>query len=971
LTQRAPLLNRFTVGLARPLTLVSAPAGFGKSTLLSAWIDEWMKAETGQKNRGESGTSFHPPAFTLHPSRISWLSLEPADNQAARFWTYVVAAIQAGLQNRRADSASPGVSPPSLSLNHLLDFLQTDPPPAIQPVLDELINTITGQAGSFLLVLDDYHEIQTPQIHEQMTYLLDHQPPNLHLVISTRADPPLPISRLRARGQLSEFRAADLRFTPAEAADYLKATIGLEFPWEDVAAIQASTEGWIAGLQMAALALQAQFSGPGSTQQAQEQAHRFIRSFSGKHTYILDYLADEVFNHQPEPVQAFLLKTSVLDRFCRELCDYILGAPGKETGSPVGERRPGFVSPAGLGPSAEILSTLEKKNLFLIPLDAERQWFRYHHLFADLLRVRLNQAGPKLKFELFKHASAWYAQNGSMEEAIQYAVMAQDWERAAELMEREIQAFLERGQLSRVMDWVALLPVEVSAQRIWLLFQQAYVLGLAHRMKEFMPLLAAEEQALEGLERNQTVSREEINRLRCNLCFHQGYFAIVKNDPQQAMQLALEGIRILPPDAPWEESWLFWLRAYASRSLNRLGEAVEGFQEAFQAAQKHGNLWNDMVCLTDLAMVYHLLGDLKKACDLYFKALELGKQRGAAGHSYLNRVEGWLSLVLIERNEVEAAGEHARSGLELSQYWPSTNARSTSFIALAQVAMVKGNLGEAENWLELAEKERQKSPLMPVNHSLLDYNRVRFWLARGDLAAASQWAQPFRQNWRDRAQNLIVSESLEVQWLALARILIALGRSGGETELAEAVDLLARIESSARGSGRVNSLVEVGVLKAVAMQSISMRRKNTRHAEPAALHALEDALGAGEPGGYLRIFVNEGPLILDLLNTLHVQYRSAHTPAYSQPYLDAVIAAFPFNEALPSKKPEFDLPEPLTVREMEVLRLIASGLSNKEAAAKLVLSEGTIKTHIHNLMGKLDAQSRTQAIARARELNLI
>lgn len=941
LTERTMLLNRFTDGLARRLTLISAPAGFGKSTLLSAWMDRqrWSADQA---------------AFS---GLFAWLTLEAADNHVARFWAYVVAALQAGLETGGLE-ADPGFGS---TLNGLQAFLQTDPPPAIQPVLDEMINAITESGRRMLLVLDDYHAIQLSQIHEQMTYLLEHQPPNLHLVISTRSDPPLPIPRLRARSELSEFRAADLRFTPAEAADYFKAMTGLEISREEVATLQASTEGWIAGLQMAALALNVQVSDPGGEQQARAQVQRFLRSFSGKHTYVMDYLADEVFNRQPDAIQSFLLKTSVLDRFCAALCDHLIGSRGSEAG----ERHPGLDS------SADILSYLEKKNLFLVPLDYERQWYRYHHLFADLLRVRLDQTWPNLKSELHVRAAEWYEQNGAVEQAIQHAVTAQDWERAAALMEGEIQSFLERGQLSKVMEWIPLLPKEVSSKRIGLLFQQAYVLGLAHRMKEFAPLLVAEEQALEELERNQTAPPDEISRYRCNLYFHQAYFAITKNDPDHAMQLAVEGLRTLPPDCPWEESWLLWQRAYANRALGHLDKAVEGFQEAYQAAQKHENLWNDMVCLTDLAMVTHLLGDLKKTCDLYFEALELGRQRGAAGHSYLNRVEGWLSLALIERNEVEAADEHARAGLELSQYWPSTNARSASFVALAQVEMVKGNLEGAKNHLDLAEQERQKSPLMPVNNSLLDSNLVRYWLAMEDIAAAARWAGPYRQSWRSLDPDQILSESLETQWLAMARVMIAQGQAGNGSELAEAVELLNSIERSAQRSGRVNSTVEAGVLKAVALHSVVQHRKNPGQAEPAALQALEGSLRAGEPGGYVRIFVNEGPLMSSLLNTLRLRDRSDSAPGYSRAYLDALIAAFPNNELPWNKKVEVNLPETLTDREMEVLRLIASGLSNKEMAERLVLSEGTIKTHIHHLMGKLDAQSRTHAIARARELKLI
>ena len=905
LVDRPELLRRFTAGLEHSLTLISAPAGFGKSTLLAAGIA-------------------HLPA---QPA-VCWLSLEAADNIPARFWTYVAAALQAGLQ----------AVAPLPALDALVDFLQTDPPPAIQPVLDGLINIVARLDRRVLLALDDFHEIQAAPIHEQMTYLLDHQPPNWHVAIATRVDPPLPVARLRARGRLSEFRAADLRFTVAEAADFFQTHVGLPMGQADVAAIQASTEGWAAGLQMAALALQAQ---------AADQRARFILSFSGKNTYVLDYLADEVFNRQPEEVQAFLLKTSLLERFCLGLCEKVLAPAGEAAAS-----------------AAPVLAYLERANLFLIPLDDRRQWFRYHHLFADLLRMRLEQTWPGLKADLLRRASDWYAQNDSLDEAVHYAVLAGDWPRAAGLMERAIQAFLEKGQLSKVMEWVSLLPKDVAAQRIVLLFQQAYVMGLAHRMAEFIPLVAAEEHALAQARSRASLPPDEIDRLQSNLWFQQAYLAIAQNDPARALQLAEDGLSILPPASPWEESWLLWTRAYASRALNRLPQAAEGFRRAFEAAQQHPGLWTDMVCLTDLAMVYHLMGDLPAARDIYFQALALGKSRSVVGHSYLNRVEGWLSLVLLERNELDAAGEHARTGLEMSQYWPSTNARSASFIALAQWELARGDLPAAGRWLEQAEGERRKSPLMPVNNALLDTNLVRYWLACGNLAAAKEWARPLLQVRPEAPAAGPASENQEAQWLALARVLT----TGGQPD--EALAWLKRAAASAAACGRVNTLVEASALAAIARQRLADAAGPGLQPDPQALQALEEALAYGEPGGYRRVFLNEGSRMADLLAALKAGRRGRQA-AYSRLYLDAILAAFPAGANSRPPEPQAALPEPLTERELEVLRRLAAGASNRDLAAALFLSEGTVKTHIHNLMGKLEVQSRTQAIAKARELGLL
>ncbi len=458
LVERLQLLDRFTAGCRCPLTLISAPTGFGKSTLLSAWLDR-QAAERS-------------PAAQANVD--CWLSLDAADNYPPRYWTYFVAAIQTGFARRQTETGTG----PKLNLDQLLEYLQSDPPPAISTVLDELINALSGSAERMLLVLDDYHVIQTPEIQEQMTYLLEHQPPNLHLVIATRADPALPITRLRARGQLSEFRAADLRFSIPETEHFFKTTTGVMMGAEEISAVQTSTEGWIAGLQMAALALQAllneeaaqgaaaqsagaQSAGAQSVgaQSVGEQAaarqgkiKEFVASFSGKHLYILDYLTDEVFNRQPAEIRAFLLQTAVLKRMSAGLCAAVLGNEAEN-----GRADPAAAS-VSLAKANAILNNLEKSNLFLIPLDHERQWFRYHHLFADLLLARLEQAYPDLVPGLHGKASHWYAQNGFVDDAVQHALQARDWNWAAQLMEMNVTPYLELGQLNTVLKWIELAP---------------------------------------------------------------------------------------------------------------------------------------------------------------------------------------------------------------------------------------------------------------------------------------------------------------------------------------------------------------------------------------------------------------------------------------------------------------------------------------------------------------------------------
>jgi LuxR family transcriptional regulator, maltose regulon positive regulatory protein len=939
LTARPQLIDRFESGLERPLTLISAPAGFGKSTLLGICLEHLRAAQPASH-----------PRFDI----AAWLSLDAAENGPLRFWTYFVAALQAAQPN---PSRQAGQAAQALPFEPWLDLLQADPPPLILPVLDALINQLSLSPERILCVLDDYHQIQSPLIHEQVAYLLDHQPPNLHLVIATRADPPLPISRLRARGHLSEIRSADLRFNRVETAQLMKNMTGLDVAAEDVAAIETSTEGWVAGLQMAALALQAQFPARLALDPPHDLlqgVHDFIVSFSGKHVYILDYLADEVFNRQPEAVQAFLLKTSILDRMCTGLCDALIDPP------------PG-------ASSQSILEYLNRSNLFLIPLDAERQWYRYHHLFADLLRARLDQALPGQKPGLHVRASDWFERSGAIEEAINHALTAQDWERAARLMEQHIQAFLERGQLSKVMDWTARLPKEVAGCRPRLSIQQAWVMGFAQRMKEFVPLLENADRCMAALEQEPApgspTGLQEIVSLKANLMVLKGYHAIMLGDPQQALALARQGLEDLPPGLPWEKSWLEWLSGYAYRSLSRLDQAAAAFREALRVSQEQENLWNDMICCTDLAMVFHLQGRLAEARSLYLQALELGRVRRAATHGYLNRVEAGLSAVLLDCSELDKAAHHGETALELSQWWPSANSRALALTSLGRVRLAKGDLVGAAQVIQQAEQERRKWPLLPINDSLVDYALVRLWLAQADLPAAAQWAKTFQDTAGDGLQpGQVLNESLEMKTLALVRVRLAQGRTQPDlAALDQALALLDVLEPSAQAGGRIRSQVEAAVLRSLVLLARSQRP------DSAALTALQAALTLAQPGGIVRVFIDEGTALVNLLQSL----RGRSAAAASSQFLDRLLALLKDpspgsnSGAAGDPRPGAALAEPLTARELEVLRLMARGLSNREMAQQLVLSEGTIKTHVHNLIGKLDAQSRTHVLARAKELGLL
>ena len=769
LVERLSLLIRFEAGLQRPLTLISAPAGFGKSTLVSAWIE---------RRRG------FPPAEPAY--RVAWLSLDPNDNDPLRFWLYGLSALQ------NSAAARPGDGPQPADFNELIQVIQVDAPPPVQSLLDGVINQLARSAQDWLLVLDDYHLIQSAQVHEQMAYLLEHLPPNLRLVIVTRADPPLPLTRLRARGQLSEFRAADLRFSGVETEQFLQAALGLAIQPEDRLALEKSTEGWIAGLQMAALALQAPFAGERDEGETRAYVHDFITSFSGKHVYILDYLADEVFNSQPGDVQSFLLKTSVLEKMSAGLCDELLGEDAPHAHPPARTSR-------------AILEYLERSNLFLIPLDHERQWFRYHHLFGDLLRARLDETWPGLRPRLLIRASQWFERSAGMEDAINYALAAEDWERAAALMESHIQSFLELGQLSKIMDWIGRLPVPVAACRAGLIIQQAWVMGLAQRKDAFFSLLDAAEGLLGSqAEEGGSDLPAENRRLWVNLIILRGYQAVMESDPRRGLELLRGPFLAYPTGGLWEDCWMHWVRGFTHRMAGDLAAAIADFQCALDLSR--GRLWVDMVCCTDLGMVYHLQGRLQKAREIYLQGLALAKTHTSANHGYLNRLVSGFSAVLLDLNELEEAARYNALGLEWMKWWPSANTRVRVFTVQGRVRLAQGDLPAAAELIAQAQEERRSWPLIPINDSLVDDAQVRLWLAQNDLPAARQWAQALeRQYGPQPASEGGIDESLEMRWMALARVRLAEGRAGSLAALDKAMDICACLEAPARAAGRVRA----------------------------------------------------------------------------------------------------------------------------------------------------------------------
>ena len=830
-----------------------------------------------------------------------------------------------------------------------------------------MINAISASSERVLLVLDDYHVIQTPEIHEQMTYLLEHQPPNLHLVISTRADPPLPITRLRARGQLNEFRAADLRFTVSETAEFFKSMTGVAIAGQDITAIQTSTEGWIAGLQMAALALQAVMSEDSvhDAQAQQSKIKEFVGSFSGKHLYILDYLTDEVFNHQPADVQTFLLKTSILERLNIGLCETVLRnkAENDET------------SPAAPTKAKAILDYLENSNLFLIRMDQERQWFRYHHLFADLLRARLEQTWPAMIPELHRSASHWYEQNGFVDDAMYHALAAKDWEWAVRLMEMHVTAYLDRGQLATVLKWIDSLPDAVLRRHPVLCSQVAMSLAHAGQFQRVPPLLDAIEAVLLTWEApiNGTGSlfptQQDFIRVRGVVAVLRGFGNILAGNPEQALLLGKNALETIPELEPRELAWLNWVCGYAYRGMGELDQAVHFHEIAFDISLKTNAIWEEMSI--ELGIAYRFRGKLEQSVEVFQKTLIQVEKQGVRNKGNLSRVEACLSATLFDQNRLEEALQHAQKGVYYLQWWPSHNHITTAYIYLGQVLLGMGRLDEAAEAIQRAEQEQLKGQVLPTVLSLVEKITIQLWVKRGNWALLERWLALQDTAVPDSyPETRLYNEYEGMHLVSLARAWIAKGRKEAAASWFEqAFQLLSQLETAAKRSHWVHALIEIHLLQAVALYEME---KKGASGDRKAMDYLTYSLKLGLPRGYLRIYLQEGAAAAEMLQTWLKSPIAQANHADLKPYMVKDLLD-QFGLDLPAKAnvTNRNLIEPLTEREQEVLQLLALGLSNKEMAQRMVVSEGTVKTHVHNLIGKLGAQSRTHVLARAKELELL
>ncbi len=892
---RPRLRARLHRAIESPLTLVSAPAGFGKSTLVTEWLatDPSVGGTTDPSVGGASA---------------AWLSLDARDNDTLRFWRYLIAAV---------GRAAPGVGDQAAAL------LQAAEP--IDEVLGVLLNDLGSMPHDVVLVLDDYHVIEALDLQEAMAFLLEHLPPQLHVVLTCRADPALPLARLRARGELVEVRAADLRFTPDEAAAYLNDVMGLSLADQQVATLEGRTEGWIAALQLAALSLQ-----------GRDDVAGFIDEFAGDDRYIVDYLVGEVLDAQPDDVRAFLLQTSILGRLTGSLCDAVTGLDG-------GRAR---------------LEALERANLLVIPLDDRRRWYRYHHLFADVLRGRLLDETPGAVDDLHRRAADWYARHDEPAEAIRHAMAADDFERAADLIERAAPRLHQERREATVRAWIDALPDEVFHDRpvLCITFVSARMstgdtAGVEHRLDDAQRWVDAAVAGGGPPAGMVVVDQDAWRALPVAIEMYRAGLAHLHGDVAATMAHARRALDLVEDEGRYEQGAAASLLGLAHWSVGDLDEAYRWFHQGMDALERagwHVDVVGGAITLADIRIAQGRLGD---AMALY----EQGLRRAA--DMALPVVRGTADLhvgmaeVCCERNDLEAARRHLDAGAELGDPAELPQNPYRRRVVGARLRQCEGDFAGAVALLDEAEQayDSDYSPRVRPVPAI----RARVHLAQGDVDAALRWARQSGVSIDDE-----LSYVREYEHLTLARVLIAqhrADRSGPAGE--DAARLLDRLLEAARQGGRRGRALQALLLLALVHQARGDLRT--------AVTTLDEALREAAPAGYVRLFLDEGPEMASLLRRA-IDHGDAADLARRVLESDRSTGGAPG----PRPQPQPGLVEPLSERELDVLRLLRSDLDGPAIARELTVSLNTMRTHTKRIYTKLGVTSRRAAVRRADELGL-
>lgn len=892
LVSRTRLIEQLSAGLHRKLTLISAPAGFGKTTVVREWVDSVQNShkKSDQTNYG-----------------IAWLSLDEGDNDSTRFLTYFISALN------RTTGIETAIGEKALSM------LQSTQSPPAEIVLTTLINDIATLPGKMIFILDDYHLIDAQSIHNALNFFIENIPPQIHLVIATREDPFLPLSRLRARDQLTELRATDLRFSTSEAAEFLNQVMGLNLSTEDITALEARTEGWIAGLQLAAISLQ-----------GKADTTKLIKSFSGSHRLVLDYLIEEVLEQQAQNVQDFLLQTAILDRLTGSLCDALTGQNNGQA----------------------TLEALEQANMFIVPLDNERGWYRYHHLFADLLRQRLQQTQPEQLPNLHLRASEWYEQKGFWSDAVRHAFAAEDFKRAADLIELAWIPMNTSYQSVTWLGWAKALPDELVRTRPVLSTSCGWASLDTGDLEAAKRCFQDAEQWLDTMgNMDGQLDEEEFRSLSISIANGRAYLAQAVGDVVGTIKYTQRATDLLRENDHFERGLADVLAGFAYWASGNLDTAYKAIADAILEMQIADRIPFIISFTSYLADIMIAQGRLHETERNYLQLLEFVAGQGESEVKETAVLHLGLSEIYLEQGDLEVARQHLEKSEELGEQ-PSFPPWYRHWICAH--ARIMADQGDWDGIIEMfkgAEHLYYRHPIPDIRP--LKALLARMWLAQGKLVEVQHWA---------REQDLSVEDNLshlrEFEHITLARLLIAQYKSDLiDNYIHDAIKLLERLLKAAEDGGRMGSVIEILVLEALAYKAQSDT--------PSALVSLKRALALAESEGYMRIYVSEGMPMMTLLGEIEFE------DVRMRGYVDKLLASFREKSTQTSSPNAQSLIEPLSEREIEILQLIAEGLTNQEIGFQLYLSLNTVKAHTRNIYGKLEVNSRTQAVAKARALEIL
>jgi len=889
---RARLLNRLEAGFDCKITLISAPAGFGKTTLISEWVDR-------------NGL------FT------AWLSLDDGDNDPHRFLAYLIMA----LKNIQSDIGE-----------EILDVLQSPKVPPVDELLAYLVNDLSGVSVPFVLVLDDYHLITEAEVHQVVTFLLENQPPQLHLVISGRADPPWPMARLRAQGEINELRTSDLRFTPEETIEFVHKVMGLELSVEEIRELDRRTEGWVAGIQMAALSMR-----------GREDKQGFIRAFAGSHRYILDYLLEEVLDQQSPEVQNFLLKTSILERLTAPLCESVSGVEDAQS----------------------VLEWLERDNLFLNSLDDERRWFRYHQLFADLLRSRLDGTYPDLVPELHIQASQWFENNDLIGEAVRHAYLAADEERVIRIIENNALEMNYHGELNTLFSWLDDLPVDKVRSRPWLSVARAWAAVHAGELEDVDRFLQDVNFVLQAKE--PSIDQDERRHITGHVSAILAYNAWFDGDIPKSKELSQQALERLPETDYMARAWALLVHGAMLRSLGEYEASERVLVEAVSLSKTAGDIQFTVEAMWELAVLqsrqgrlHDVLNNCQEALRLADEHVRLGGQRLlVTGYTYAR-----MGFIYYEWNVLDSALNYAQEAVILCRRWGMADAMIQSNQILARILRAKGEYSQSKKVIQ--ETKQIASQISEWYTSMASASEAAYYLSIGDIRLALDWVEECGFNTNDAVEFHKIDS-----YILYAKILVFQRLLNSQEVMDETLNLLRRLLDRAEESKAVRDNIEILIIQAISLQANGDDER--------ALESLERAFFMSKPEKFVRIYIELGPPVERLLlmadaRGMYIDYVKDLLDAIAQEKGKKNILEYPLEPVLITKAvtgfPSFPV-DPLTDREMQILRLLAGTISIPDIADQKVIATSTVRSHIKSIYSKLDVHSRYEAVNKAKELDLI